>query len=935
MFEHHLRRGGAALWEALYRRGGWRILLVLLFFFLSGACGLLYQVVWTRRLVLLLGAASYAVSTVLSVFFIGLGAGSLFGGRLADRTLRPLAWYGVFEILIGVWAAAFILLASRGEHVIGAVLGTVNHSYLIGILMRALLAGLFLLPPVVLMGATLPLLARFVSTRFASQGLRIGALYSLNTFGAVLGCAATGFWLLPSFGYTRSTFLGVGANVAIGLLALAVSSRMKPSESLVAEPENTEVKSGVNTLILLAYGITGFCALALEVLWTRLLTIIFLGTTYAFTTMLTALLCGIAVGSAVAALFADRTRRFAPLLFGIVTFLGGAACIGMLGVFAKLPAWLQEMQLDGGYKWDAIVQAKFILSFMVLFGPMFLLGMTFPFVVRTVASTGPRLGRDIGRLYSANTFGGVLGALAGGYLLIPYLGTHNGIIAMAFVLAATGMLVIMLAPALRLFTRVVLVLIAACAMAGIYQTAPTDIHEALNAGYLPKDHKVIHYREGIEGAVVVSESQNRASEESKASERVLWINAMQATASIEKGVRMNRFEGMLPMLFNRDPKTALFMCFGSGITAGTLGLFDFERIDAVELSKDVLNAATYFVADNFNVTSNPKFNFVVDDGRNFLLTTRNRYDLITFEPMPLAQAGVSAFYTREYYDLCREHLNPGGLVSQWAPLHGLSPEVVKSILYTFTTAFKDYCAFFINADLFLIGSDEPLRMDYEKLSARLAEPVVHQALQAASFGDDIEIVASFFMGKENIDAFARGGRFMTDDRPWAEFEAPKLVFMSTVDQSLKELKPYFESPVPWVDAGKGGATVVAEIAKRHEAKAQDLEGLEIYYGQMFNADPDSYFKKALSIDPRDSNAQYYLRELTRARVARYLGWKEYDNALKCVQDARVSSPNDLALLLALADIQYAMGTKDDARKTYQEYIRLGGQASQARERTQK
>ena len=176
------QKASRSLSNALIKRGGWRIVAVLLFFFVSGACGLLYQVVWTRRLVLLLGAASYAVSTVLSVFFTGLAVGSLAGGRLADRTRRPLAWYGIFEIAIGLWAVAFILVAGRGEHLVGALLGSTAHSYAAGIAVRAGLAGAFLLVPVCLMGATLPLLARFVTTNLSSEGLRIGSLYSINTF---------------------------------------------------------------------------------------------------------------------------------------------------------------------------------------------------------------------------------------------------------------------------------------------------------------------------------------------------------------------------------------------------------------------------------------------------------------------------------------------------------------------------------------------------------------------------------------------------------------------------------------------------------------------------------------------------------------------------------------------------------------------------------
>ena len=907
-----------------------------LFFFISGACGLLYQVVWTRKLVLLLGTTSYAVSTVLTIFFIGLGAGSIWGGRLADRTARPLFVYGLFEILIGLWAVLFILLIGWGEGAVVAVLQAFSFARGTSIALRALLALAFLIVPVVLMGATLPLLAKFVSRDDGLRGFRIGSLYAANTFGAVAGCACTGFLLLSRFGYTRTTLIGAVANGIVGILAIALArSAAQPRTPVQREaPDMEDIPRGYTSsqlVVLSAFAVSGFCALALEVLWTRLLAILFLGTTFAFTTMLTTLLCGIAAGSAVASAIADRSRHHVSL-FGIIEMLIGISCLLMLSSFAGLPEKLQELQLEAGFRWGEVVRAKFFLSFTVLFAPTFLFGMTFPLVVKAVTTARGKLGRDVGRLYSANTFGGVLGALAGGYILIPYLGTHRGIATLACILFGVGCALVLACPTRRLAHKAAAVALGACLMVASVRAAPGDVSRAFSESHVPDGDRVIYYREGVEGTVAISEP----AENPTCSDRVLWINAVQATASIEKGVKMNRFQGVLPMLFDRDPRLALFMCFGSGITAGALGLFDFERIDAVEISRAVLDAAPLFEKDNFDVINNPKVNLIVDDGRNFLLTTKNSYDVISFEPMPLALAGVSTFYTQEYYQLCLERLAPGGIVSQWIPLHSLGPGVVRSLMHTFTSVFPEYCAWFINADLFMVGSNAPLRIDYRRASERLANPGVRAALQEVGLGDIPEVISCFFMAKGNIDAYAKGGTVMRDDRPWAEFVAPKLVHERTVDKTLEEITPYFESPLHLLTLDgfpEAEAQAVKErIERRHRAKAEDLKGLRLYYGGTFGAEPEEFFKKSLEIDPLNYNAQYYLKEIAIARAQIFVRWDQVDKALEALRDALEYAPDVPELHLALADICYDHAQFGEARKHYEQYLTLGGAEARAFER---
>ncbi len=895
---------------------------VLLFFFVSGACGLLYQVVWTRKLVLLFGTTSYAVSTVLSIFFLGLGAGSLWGGRLADRTTNPLRLYGFFEIIIGLWALFFVFAVNYGDGVVVFLLKAFDFSRATGITLRALLALVLLLVPVSLMGATLPLLARFVAHSSERLGQRVGGLYAMNTLGAVAGCFFTGFFLIPASGYTQTTLLGMTANVVIGLLAILLS-RGADAEFAVTKPDGgMPVSRGGSAFhrgncgLVAAFAMSGFVMLAMEVLWTRLLAIVFLGTTYAYTTMLTTLLIGIALGSAVASFLADRVRN-PDFLFGGVLVAAGASCLLTLGGIADLPEKVQLLHRNTGNDWGALVRGKFLYSFGILFLPTFFSGMTFPLVVRAVSLGGERLGRDVGVLYCANTFGGVLGAAAGGFLLLPLLGAHNAIVLLSALLGLAGLAVLRLPfPArsqgpLKRFkkmseneesdyvagiaTRLALLAIPMALMALATWRLPEDVSQSLNAGYVPADHRVLHYREGVEGTVAVTEPAG----ETGGTNRVLWINRVQATTSIEKGVKMNRLQGVLPLLFDRDPQRVLFMCFGSGITCGTLALTEFERIDAVEISPDVLEAAPLFAADNLGVLDRPNVVFHVDDGRNYLLTTDNRYDLITFEPMPLALAGVSTFYTREYYDLCLSRLAPGGMVSQWVPLHSLNPEVVRSLVRTFTSAFPEYCAWFINADLFLIGSNEPLRIDIQRAERRLSTPKLRHALDAVGLRDTMEVLACFLMDKAGLDAYAEAGEIMSDDRPWAEFMAPKLVYERKVPEAIAELESHVTSPVGLLAPG-ADAEAVAALERRHRARVHDLEALKRYYsGMAIGPDVPGGFLESLRIDPKDYNAQYYLKQVMLTQGEQLIRWEEFDKAETGLAEALTFLPGDPELTALL------------------------------------
>ncbi len=869
------------------------LLLVLGFFFVSGACGLLYQVVWTRKLVLLFGTTSYAVSTVLSIFFLGLGVGSWWGGRLADRTERPLRLYGIFEIIIGLWAIFFIVTVTWGEAYPVAVLKALELDRFTGIVLRGLLALTILIVPVTLMGATLPLLAKFVGSTNNFRGLRIGALYTLNTLGAVCGCFITGFYLIQIYGYTTTTLMGAGANVLVGVLALllgrtSVQAAQPKTQTAAASTEATHEGSMYFYLPLFAFTLSGFAALSMEVIWTRLLTIVFLGTTYAYTTMLTTMLLGIVLGSAVASALADRIKHPTSKLGGVL-MLTGVAGLFVLIYIAGMPEKIMGLRGD----WETVIQGKFTLAFIALFPATFFFGMTFPLVVKAASGVSARLGRDIGTLYAANTLGGVLGAIAGGYFFLPMLGSHWGLIALSSLLIAGGGIVCWGVRPERFYWKAGFSLITICSLYFAWQRVPEDVSQSLNLGYINPEHQeVIHYKEGVEGTVAVS--QPLKGEEG--ADRVLWINRVQATTSIEKGVKMNRLQGVLPLVFDRDVRDVLFMCFGSGITCGTLALSEFNQIDAVEISPDVLEAAHFFSNDNLGVIKNPKVKFHIDDGRNYLLTTDKKYDFITFEPMPLAMAGVSTFYTRDYYELCRDHLKPKGMVSQWVPMHSLNPDVVRSLVYTFTQVFPEYSCWFVNADLFLIGSKEPLKIDPAGLLKNMENPTLKNALDKVGLGDPTEIISCFILDKPGLDAYAAGGKIMSDDLPWAEFEAPKLVGNRQVPDTIAQLVPHVTSPMVLIDAGSLSSTWRDAIALRARSRKQDLIAVQDYYTAMpGNHKSLDGFIVSLEIDPNNLNAQYYARQDAMRHSKLMIQWAEYDKAVALLERVMPLLPADATL----------------------------------------
>ncbi len=734
-------------------------ILVLLVFLLSGAAGLVYQVVWTRKLVFVLGVTSQAVATVLAVFMGGLALGSWWLARYGDRVRSPIRLYGLLELLLaGFGLASLALLDILVEVYSGARRsGAISEGMLP--VARVVFAGLALLGPTTLMGATLPILVRGLSRGGERLARSAGVLYAVNTLGAVFGTLAAAWWLIQTLGLQGTTAVAAGLNGLAGLAALALGDRGIAPPQVASVPRTSARDPRTARAVLLAFGLSGMFALAYEVLWTRYLVYV-LGenSVYAFSTMLASFLIGIVLGSLAAAWLADRARDLVGVL-GLVIALVGAGALATLPVMEALASSRRGPPGEG---WLGVAAEDFLRCLAVLIVPTTLSGSTFAIVAKLSARDPARLGADVGVAYASNTLGAILGALAGGFLVLPVLGLRAGLLALGTLNVLAGLwLATRPRPEGRGTAKAALAgsLGLLAAIAGFLSEGPS--RKAL----LREDQVLLYYGDGPESSVAVVESEGGGG-------RSLIVDGDEQAGT---GPRLQihlRLLGHLPAFFHPAPRKGLVVGFGTGITTGCLLQHPFERVDQVELSKEVIEAAPLFAQFNHDALRDPRLRLVRDDGRNFLLSTRETYDVITCDPFDADDAGVTSLYCREYYELVRSRLNPGGLACQWITEH-YDPEEMKLLLRTFQSVFPHASVWLADFTLVAVGAVEPAAVSLEDVRRRFEDPGVKSSLEVIGVDRAEALLALLLAGPRSLREFLGEGPLNTDDRPLIEYLGPR------------------------------------------------------------------------------------------------------------------------------------------------------------------
>jgi spermidine synthase len=828
-------------------------LLVYLLFLLSGATALVYQVTWVRNLTLVFGASFHATSIVLASFMAGLSLGGFIFGRYSERGARHLRVYGLLEIGIAGFALVLPSLLRLVDAVyVEAALASDEVTPALNTV-RVVLSFAILVLPTFLMGGTLPVLTKALVTRQGEFSSRLSWLYGINTLGAVVGAVATGFFLIPRLGVWHSQLFAVAVNVGIGLLALTIERRWKhvpgardggeafPRPTVPVDEPQPALTPADRLGAQLAYrgaAVAGMCALALEVMWTRAISISVGTTTYSFTVMLASFLTGIWLGSWLHAVVPLRRVR-PPVQLGVVMLVIGFSSALASYWIPRLPSLVLQLNFAlYGVQLRILPATGLLVGFVVMLIPCIFMGISFPLAAQARASLGATgFGRSTGDILGWNTLGSIAGSLLAGFVLIPLLGLQRGMLLAAGVYAAYGCLVLGLPLAAGLASRrwipasaASLAIVGAATLP--WWVPPWDVRTmgafennqlmryvsgrgVVNVDASLGETAVVYYREGRTSTISVVERRDGA--------RVLLVNGKAVAADALGDIQIQFLLGHVPVLAHPDPKTALVVGMGTGFTLGGVTAHSsLQEITLVEIEPAVLAAQSLFSDVNGNPLADPRLRVHVQDGRNFLKTTAKRFDVITADPIHPWNQGSGYLFTSEYYAIVKSRLNERGVMCQWLPSYGLSFANYKSVVATFRSVFPHAVLWQNEIDTLLIGSESPFQIDFDRLTRRLSEPSVAEQLSFIALDDPYAFMAEMALDTDDVRDYAAGAIVNTDDNLYIEFASPMSIGTSEAQQNRFVLNSYREAP--WNGSGLLNATdaQLERVSRSRELRGRTL-----------------------------------------------------------------------------------------------------------------
>ena len=743
--------------DAPHSKAHLQVLLPATLLFLSGAAGLVYQVLWIKQLSLVVGVEVHAVATGISAFFAGLALGGLLFGRWADRLQRPVLLYVCLELAVAVLGIGATLGLA---HAAGPFARLEDSAGLFAWALPFALVGL----PALLMGGTLPVLVRALAPATGQLAEAGGRLYAANTAGAIAGTLLAAFVLLPRLGVSGSACAAASLNLLAALgawLARRRDAALPPPATLSSTPRSAQARLAIGL-----YCIAGGVALGYEVVWSQSIVPFMSTRAFAFSVVLATYLGGLLAGSALYARRADRIRD--PWgLFGLLIAVAGLlallqlAGLGRWLVLAQTQAEMLALQVFGSEL--AGMSARFATAAlcMVLL-PTTLLGAAFPLALRLAVDSG-HVGRDVGAVVALNTLGGIVGVLLTGFVLVPQLGLVRALGVLAGLAALVGLLAVWRGQGVRRPAAVAVIAVAAATLLVAILTPPQRLAELLPGA---RNGQLTYYHEGKGGTVAVVSQGRQGQTFSR-----LYIQGVSNTGDAMPSLRYMRLQALLPLLIHRgEPRSALVIGFGTGITAGAMLRYPgLERPVVAELLPEVLQAAPQFKG-NFAAVSDPRLDIRLRDGRRELLRSEERYDLVTLEPPPPSAAGVVNLYSRDFYQLAAARLQPNGLVAQWLPLPTQNEEDSRALVRSFIDVFPHASLWTTEFhEMLLIGSLQPLELNVPRIRQRLAQPPVAAALAEVGVDSAQALLATWITDRAGLERFAGDAQPVTDDQPRIEY----------------------------------------------------------------------------------------------------------------------------------------------------------------------
>ncbi len=777
-----------------------------------------------------LGTTSVAWAIVLAAYMGGMALGSFFGGRLADRIANPLKAFAFCEVAIGLFGACSWPIIGVAQQVFSSPSFLTLVPAPLTEIVKITASVLMLSVPTACMGATFPLVSRGILTRNSGNAKAIGLIYSVNTFGAVLGAVSTGFVLLSGLGISLSLFAAASINIVIAtilLFAFKQNLPQNPDPDLELEIKTPKTfDDGRMRVFAFVLACTGFCTMAFEVLWARSLVYFLTSTTYAFTAMLSVVLAGLACGAMIATAIGKKTTNGRIWISAFQMFIGIFACITPL-LLQHIDPLIHHIETALSHTWFNWVIVRYAVCLGMVFPPALCMGATFPLSMGYAIGSFKDSGKSIGLLLFVNTAASILGALTVTFLFVPSVGTQASFVVIALGNFCAGFFVFgrnkIARSKLFIPTVAVIALLLVVLLLFANKFPMVGFSSAVRMAQRPI--RVVSYKEDRAVSVAVLKTDR---------ERILNIDGFNAAGTYR--YEYMHLMGHLPVLLAQHPDTALVICLGTGTTCGAVGLHENVLwVDCAEISRAVISSVNVFADVNNNLERNLKIHILCEDGRNHLLRSKRMYDVITLEPMHPYLSSATNLYSADFYALCKKRLSQHGVMAQWAPLHVLSPKEYRMLIHSFTSVFPHASLWFLGTEGILIGTMDSLHLNIDALKMKMAQEGVAKDMATISLAEPARLLSCFVMDERALAAYVDGVGTMTDDRPIIEFTAPRNLALPADRMwlaNMEELEKRRVSVLPFIDQGSHFS--LAEVVRSGEAASFGMKSEIAFVKQDFS-----------------------------------------------------------------------------------------------------
>lgn len=898
-------------------------------FLLSGFLGLVYEIIWIRKLGLIFGNTIFAITTVLAVFFGGLALGSFIFGRFANYTNNPIGVYALLELAVSIFAFLFPAFLKLLGRFYGSFYNYIYHNFIILTLIRFILFSLLLIFPTTMMGGTLPMLSQYFIRHKESIGSRIGILYAINTFGATLGAFTSGFYLIRIIGVDSTNYMAGALNIIVALIAYILSKKIytSPSINFAKLKESIKFKPSENiklklSNIAICFFLSGFASIGYEIVWTRYLSLPLANTRYTYTIILTVFLLGNALGSIIFAPLFDKIKNISRF-FGYLE-------IG-IGFFSFILVPIVYF-LTIRFKYSLLLNDFLICSVLMLV-PTTLMGATFPTVVKILTLDTSLIGYSTGKLYAINTFGNITGSLITGFLLLPSFGIKTSLVILVTINISIGIYCLFRYGKNWVFNSAELFLLT---LAFVIVSVSINVKIPDDFLFLLKkpEEKITLVKEGLESTVWITENQQN-------SQKSLWANQTvlgRTLANEPYKVSPQIIAGHIPMLLHSgSPKKILGICLGTGQTFGSILSYDITKMDLVEISKTITSIAIKEFKDyNGDIGGNKKVRLIVEDGRNFVTHIKESYDIITLEPSPPEEAGIANLYTKEFYQQCKIKLNQDGIMSQWLPIYNTHPDETARIIKTFISVFPESILWYNTADLMLLGFNGKIHLDEGKIGSLLQKDKISKDLSISYLENENRLndLNSFFacliMGPEELKKLSSPVNLITDNHPDLEYTFLKYASLENRPEWLEiyntEIIRKFLAPIKVL------------LPFMHEDRLADIENIRKKYISHLFADAYNRLAIARAEKDLDEAVSLCLKALefnpefgiVYANLGTYYSEQErLSEAIDAYQKAVVFLPGNAQLWHYLGRAYWLANNKEKAIESWREAVRIDPNFSDA------